>query len=220
MSEHKNIASKVNLGSKQFYFIRHGETDLNKNGLLAGSQDISLNDNGRNQVFAALSALQSREIGVIVSSPMQRTRQTADIIKESLNLPIVYHEGLKEANWGILEGSPVTTIKEKLNDWAQGGQIEKSENIKIFKERIVSALDDILTKYDNPLIVSHGAVYGTFMEIIGMGYIQSDNAMPYYFVPNKNSTNSIYSVYPLLPNNQLGTEKSPKKGSNSELEVK
>ena len=69
-------------------FIRHGQTDWNREGLLQGSSDIPLNDTGRAQARDALMTLRSMPWDVVVSSPLRRARETAQIIADALGLEL------------------------------------------------------------------------------------------------------------------------------------
>ena len=93
------------------YFIRHGETDWNLEGRLQGQQDIPLNDVGRVQAEEAGRRLQALVPHVedldYVASPMTRTRETMEILRETLGLhPDAYRldERLVELTFGVWEG--------------------------------------------------------------------------------------------------------------------
>ena len=60
--------------------IRHGQTDWNLADKLQGSSDIPLNDTGRGQALEAAGLLAGVEWSAIVSSPLGRARETAEII--------------------------------------------------------------------------------------------------------------------------------------------
>lgn len=95
-------------------FIRHGQTDWNRDGLLQGSSDIPLNDTGREQAHDAFMTLRSRPWDAVVSSPLQRARETAQIIAEGLDIPLgrAYPE-LIERDYGALEGTPSADAIER-----------------------------------------------------------------------------------------------------------
>ncbi len=65
------------LPARAFWFLRHGETDWNAQGLSQGSIDIPLNATGIAQAAAAAQTLRDRGIASIVSSPLSRARDTA-----------------------------------------------------------------------------------------------------------------------------------------------
>ena len=94
--------------------IRHGQTDWNAEGLLQGSSDIPLNDIGRHQARHAISTLRSRPWDVVVSSPLERARETAAIIADGLGIPLgEAYLGLAERDYGVLEGTSAAAAIER-----------------------------------------------------------------------------------------------------------
>jgi probable phosphoglycerate mutase len=69
-----------------FALIRHGQTDWNAQRRLQGASDIPLNDVGRGQASNAVAALSGYEWDAIVSSPLSRAAETADLIGAGLGL--------------------------------------------------------------------------------------------------------------------------------------
>ena len=82
---------------KLIYFVRHGETVLNAEGIRQGP-DGSLTEKGRTQALAtALRFPKSKgKPQIIISSPYQRTKETANIIAKELKLRVKYSDLLKE----------------------------------------------------------------------------------------------------------------------------
>ena len=66
--------------------IRHGETDWNVIGKLQGREDIPLNENGKIQAQYCGKALKNMVWTTIITSPLSRARQTAEIIAGVLNI--------------------------------------------------------------------------------------------------------------------------------------
>lgn len=94
----------VSLHNKPFYIIRHGETDWNKEHKVMGQTNIQLNENGVLQVKTVADKIQTLAIDIIVTSPLQRAKETAKIIAAKINKPIIIESDLKECCWGIMEG--------------------------------------------------------------------------------------------------------------------
>jgi uncharacterized phosphatase len=66
--------------------IRHGQTDLNAEGRVQGCKsDLPLNEEGRRQAREIAEVLSDKGIDFIVTSPLKRAMETADIIAERLN---------------------------------------------------------------------------------------------------------------------------------------
>ena len=62
------------------YVIRHGETDGNHRGVLQGQMDLPLNEMGRNLATVTGKALADIPFDVVISSPLSRARETAELI--------------------------------------------------------------------------------------------------------------------------------------------
>ncbi|HJU28942.1 MAG TPA: phosphoglycerate mutase family protein, partial [Candidatus Binataceae bacterium] len=64
--------------------LRHGETDWNRQGRVMGRNPVELSPRGREQVAAAVSLAQSMKPDLIVTSPLVRARQSAEIMAAGL----------------------------------------------------------------------------------------------------------------------------------------
>ncbi|MCU1415996.1 MAG: histidine phosphatase family protein [Schumannella sp.] len=100
-----------------FAFIRHGQTDWNRDDRLQGSSDIPLNDVGREQAHEAASLLRDGGWEVIVSSPLSRARETAEIIASELGIELgpSYAE-FAERDYGVNEGGSSSDIVARYPD--------------------------------------------------------------------------------------------------------
>ncbi len=138
-------------------FIRHGQTDWNREGLLQGSSDIPLNDTGREQARDAFMTLRSRPWDVVVSSPLVRARETAQIIADGLGIQLgAAYDGLVERDYGDLEGTPSA---DAIARWPHR-DYPGAETLDSVAARGAAALD--LIAADNPgaatLVVCHGTI--------------------------------------------------------------
>jgi broad specificity phosphatase PhoE len=100
----------------RLWFIRHGETDYNREGRLQGQRDIALNPKGREQASAVgrtLRKIAGPEIDrleaahAFVASPLLRTRQTMERARVAMGLTpgdYALHDDLKELTFGVWEG--------------------------------------------------------------------------------------------------------------------
>src|SRR4051794_39664659 len=86
------------------YLIRHGETLWNCEGRCQGVTDIPLTEKGYRQAHAIATALADKPLSLILSSPLQRTRETAAVIAESQGLAVETRAELREWRQGELEG--------------------------------------------------------------------------------------------------------------------
>jgi broad specificity phosphatase PhoE/ribonuclease HI len=149
--------------------IRHGETDHTTEKRFSGglaSTNPGLNDTGREQVRATAEWLApvADEIDVIISSPVRRTRESAEIIAEVFgNRTVELEDGFAEMEFGAWDGLTFMEVAEKHKDdleaWlgsldiAPGG----GESFRIVEERVLAALDRVLTTHAGKTvaIVSH-----------------------------------------------------------------
>lgn len=93
---------------KTFYFIRHGQTDLNLKGIVQGrGVDSPLNENGVKQALAFYNSYKNIPFDKIYTSTLLRTHQTvAPFLKHGV--PMEQLLGLDEISWGIYEGQEQT----------------------------------------------------------------------------------------------------------------
>jgi probable phosphoglycerate mutase len=88
-----------------FALIRHGQTDWNAQRRLQGSTDIPLNDVGRDQARDAVETLAGYGWDAVVSSPLSRAAETADLIAAGLGLTVARRvPELTERSFGPAEG--------------------------------------------------------------------------------------------------------------------
>jgi uncharacterized phosphatase len=140
-----------------YAFIRHGQTDWNRDGLFQGSSDIPLNDLGRQQAVEAAANLAGGEWTAIVSSGLTRARETAQLIATELEIKLgaAYPE-LSERDYGPLEGM---STDEALRRWPDR-QYPGTESIDSVIDRGRAGLTRIAANYpgENVVIVCHGTI--------------------------------------------------------------
>lgn len=144
------------------YVIRHGKTDWNLQSRMQGQSNIELNEIGIKQANEVRKVIEEKNIDLIISSPLDRTKQTAEIINKNINKPIEYNEKIMERNFGILEGKISKEI-ENIDDYFeyyQNKEIEKGEKIQDFVSRVFDGMKQIEKEHKekNILIVTHGGV--------------------------------------------------------------
>ena len=121
--------------------VRHGRTQVNAEGRLLGRQDPPLDDLGRAQAAAVAPLVAGARR--VVTSPLLRTRQTA----EALGLPLTVDERFVELDYGALEGIPLAEVPASVwaqwradLDWAPEG----GESLRAVGARVRAACEDLV----------------------------------------------------------------------------
>ena len=170
------------LVERSFYYLRHGETDWNKERRMQGSTDIPLNATGVEQAHKAKEALRNCTVQTICCSPLSRAYDTAVIVNAVLRAKLVVVEKLTECSFGVLEGE----IRGNwYQDWRNG--MEMPEGVDVygeFIERALAGINESLSKEGPVLIVGHGGVYWAVQEH-GASDIEGNlpNAVPIHHEP-------------------------------------
>lgn len=99
---------------KKLYIFRHGETHWNREERFQGHTDIPLNDQGRQQAYELARQLQPLGLQALLSSDLQRARETAEIVSKLLQIPIFTDKNLREANLGRAEGKTRREIEAEF----------------------------------------------------------------------------------------------------------
>lgn len=137
---------------------RHGQTDWNLQKKVQGQVDIPLNDEGRNEAREIHEKLKSEKIDLIISSPLGRAKETAEIIRGDRDIKITLDERIIERAYGINEGKMRVEFDfAGFWDWDANKNIEEVEKIQDFYSRVYGFLDEIIKEYKDKtiLLVSH-----------------------------------------------------------------
>ncbi|WP_370450303.1 histidine phosphatase family protein [Cryobacterium sp. TMS1-20-1] len=157
--------------------MRHGQTDWNAAKRLQGSTDIPLNDIGRTQAGNAVPALSQFDWDFVVSSPLVRAAETADVIAGDLNLAVTCRiPGLVERDYGPAEG---LIEGAELDSMRIPGGYYGAESESEVAERGLDALH-VLSR-ENPgariIVVTHGTLIRvTLTEALDLDVGSIDNA--------------------------------------------
>jgi broad specificity phosphatase PhoE len=138
--------------------IRHGETDWNRAGKMQGWEDVPLNETGKKQAAetaAFLTFLKEYSWREIVSSPLSRARQTAEIIAEKTGIAkISVDAGFIERNLGSVSGMLVQEFDRAYPD----GVCSAIEPWETLQTRMSETLLKYAEMFQNRdfIAVSHG----------------------------------------------------------------
>lgn len=168
---------------RSFYLLRHGESEANAAGLIAGGEfDSPLNETGRGQARALRDAIHHLDLKPqrVYHSHQQRARETAQIVNETLALDIHEHPHIHEHLVGEWEGLPGAEFGDRLRNMEPppGG-----ETAMAFSRRIAGAFTEIFGKHPDEtlMIVCHGGVFSAFARLWGHRITGIQNCHLHYF---------------------------------------
>ncbi|MDQ1011122.1 broad specificity phosphatase PhoE/ribonuclease HI [Streptomyces sp. V4I23] len=150
-----------------FVLLRHGETALTPEKRFSGSggSDPVLSEAGRRQAEAAATALAARgTIQAVVTSPLRRCRETAEVVAARLGLHVIVDEGLRETDFGAWEGLTFAEVRERYPDdldaWLASPKAAPTgggESFATVTRRVSSARDRLLARHQGRtvLLVTH-----------------------------------------------------------------
>ena len=144
------------------YIVRHGQVPHNALNQY-NTSDEDLTDLGIKQAEELRNKIKDMNFDIIISSPLNRAKRTAEIININ-NKRIIYDDRIRERSCGNLSGKPLeVTNREEYWNYNTKIKYGTSENIKLFFERVYNFLDELKTKdYENVLIVAHSGVSKAF----------------------------------------------------------
>jgi probable phosphoglycerate mutase len=160
----------------RFWLVRHGQIAANLSAHWHGWTDSPLTDTGRAQVerVAGWFADAEHPVTAIYTSPLQRTRHTAEGIAGALALAVEPLDDLREYGIGELEGTHYRTLVDEHGfferirsdrDWAPPG----GESLGRVLERMQSAFRRLAADHpgEDVVVVSHGAALAlTISELL------------------------------------------------------
>ncbi|MFQ5492967.1 MAG: class I tRNA ligase family protein [Candidatus Dojkabacteria bacterium] len=142
--------------------IRHGETDDNKEGKLSGRTDLPLNESGKTQA-EQYSESGENKYDIVLTSPLKRSIQTAEIIAEKLGAEVEVEDLLIERDFGEAEGLTWDEFANKHPDLAAKNHpnyqpyLPSGESIEEVETRVEDFIEKLIEEYEgkNILVVAH-----------------------------------------------------------------
>ncbi len=157
----------------EIWFIRHGETDWNRQRRLQGWQDIPLNAAGLAQARALADRLRGETLAfdALYSSDLQRALATAEPVGQALGLRVRPEPGIRERGFGVLEGLDLERIDElapaAAAAWKSrepGRALDGGETLGQFHARVVAAVEDITQRHEGQRLLAF--THGGALDII------------------------------------------------------
>jgi broad specificity phosphatase PhoE len=157
---------------KELYIIRHGETELNKQGIVQGRGiNSDLNDTGRAQAVAFYEMYKDVPFEKIYTSTLKRTHQTVQRFIDA-GIPWEQLSGLDELAWGEWEGKPndadaMAAFKDIMDKWQSGdydSKFEGGESPNEVLARLTEAVEIIKSHSEEKLILV--CMHGRAMRLL------------------------------------------------------
>jgi probable phosphoglycerate mutase len=148
-----------------FHFLRHGEHRLLGKVLAGRMPGVGMTERGRAEIASQAERLAREKIAAIYASPLQRTRETAEIVSARLSLSIEFRDDLLELDFGEWTGATFDAIRADPRWQAWSTQrslaaIPGGESMRAVQQRIVAAMIELNERHLHETIVlaSHGDV--------------------------------------------------------------
>ncbi len=151
------------------YVMRHGETVWNKKGITQGVSNNRLSEDGKIQATITGEKTKHIKFDIIISSPLMRTMQTANIINKFHNVTIVKNPKIIEVAQGKFTGTKYKDLtEEEKKQKATRSDEYGMESIEKIYYRCKEFIDELKLQYHDKcvLIVTHNMV-ASMIELIG-----------------------------------------------------
>lgn len=140
-------------------FVRHGRTAANKAGLLLGRADPPLDELGREQAAKVAAALANERspVGAVVTSPLRRARETAELIAAAVGVPVEIEERLIEMDYGEWDEQPFSSIPVDVSTrWREDVTFAPpgGESLEALGARVAGGVVDLISRATGGTIVA------------------------------------------------------------------
>lgn len=135
---------------KEFYFVRHGQTDGNAAAVKQDHGDISLNATGREQARMIEPIIASLPVKTICYSPLKRAKETRELACARLTATHAEVTNLSECN---------TQIWQEMTALGKHAKATSREPVYSFMQRVLKGINEALSCHGPVLIVAHGGIH-------------------------------------------------------------
>lgn len=162
----------------EIILVRHGQTPWNKDKIFRGTVDIPLNDTGREEARLAGEWLKGETLHAAYTSPLSRSRDTAEAIARPHGLAVADLPGLGDLNYGDWQGLPLSEVKVKYADlyrqWETAPhtvRFPKGETLDEVRARALAGVEEVVQRHPGQVVLlsAHRAVNKVLIAaIIGL----------------------------------------------------
>lgn len=160
---------------QRVFLIRHGESAWNSERRIQGNLDPELGPKGIRQAELLASTLQGRPVAAILSSPLRRALQTAEVLHRALGVPLGTDPDLREMGLGAWEGRTIAEIQAASGDayarWLEDPVAHPApggEDLQAFQRRVVAAVERgrRAVGVHHLVVVTHGGVVKAYLSAV------------------------------------------------------
>ncbi len=160
------------------YFVRHGESEANALKVVSNrGYRHGLTERGKRQAAELGDKLKRANTTKILTSPLLRAVETAEILSQALDIRYEVTDALREFDCGIAEGRSDPESwqlhRQVMEDWVQRGhwtaRIEGGESFIDLRNRFVPFINRLLESGETAsryILVGHGGLYLCLLPLI------------------------------------------------------
>lgn len=156
--------------------VRHGQTEWNRIERFRGRADVPLNEAGLEQAKSTGSRI-AREwkVDAIYTSPLSRSRRTAEEIAGHFGLPVRPHPGLRDIDYGLWQGLTPDEVRarwpEDLDLWynhPERARIPEGETLDALRSRALKAVRELCDPHFGQTVVMVGHTVVNRIILLGV----------------------------------------------------
>ena len=183
----------------QIILVSNGNTPWDKDKIFQGSKDISLDDLGREEAWAAGKWLQDETIHAAYTSPLSRARDTAIAIARHHDLEVLDLPALADLSYGDWEGVPWKEVKVKYADlyhqWETAPhtvRFPNGEPLAVLRIRALATVEGVVQRHPDQtvLLMAHRAVN----KVLIAAFIGLDNSNFWRIAQDTTAINRFHLV--------------------------
>lgn len=155
----------ITLKRVTFYYVRHGRTEFNRDGIVQGGRvDSPLVEESLPLIEATAQALANVPFARCYCSPLGRARETARMVVGQRNIGIRLLDELREFDFGEIDGKPAAQVGSKFaacfvrQDFSRYGG-EKGSEVRARVRTAFVHMFNLAQEGDNVLVVAHGSLF-------------------------------------------------------------
>lgn len=163
---------------KEFYYLRHGQTDHNKAAAKTDHGDIPLNETGRAQAQTIEDIIAALPVKTVCCSPLRRAQETKEIVTKRLQANHVDLAGLTECT---------CEIWSKMTALGPEAHLCTEDPVKSFMQQVRNGVNQALSQEGPVLIVAHGGIHWAMCCLMGIEHEwKIGNCVPVHFTLGEN----------------------------------